>query len=356
MDKGMLADIVNGERKILAHDADELKQLADKYPYAQIFSIMYLKALSQSKSLDFDEILPQYAYRITDREKLFEILYGESIPDLTSLDTVGILDQPTDTQPEIDKVVGEFSLSETVLIEEIEHGEETVGLTPEATPIDGGEQYIEPSQIDKELDLPKNEDVKPDESLLNTTDKSNSSEQEEDLIEEQIIANVVDNLYPQMVENLAEANKNSDDNKEEIIGEPISNEKEIGTLKAQEEYSFLTWLTRNADEKEILIDNSFKDPIERAEKNKIIEDFIENNPSISRPKREFFSPSKAAKESLDKTGLIYSETLANIYEIQGNFPLAIKAYEQLSLTIPEKRVIFAKKIELLKEKLDNLKQ
>ena len=47
-----------------------------------------------------------------------------------------------------------------------------------------------------------------------------------------------------------------------------------------------------------------------------------------------------------------TETLANIFAIQGNFPKAIIAYEQLMLTNPEKKIFFAQRIKELKEKLN----
>jgi hypothetical protein len=84
---------------------------------------------------------------------------------------------------------------------------------------------------------------------------------------------------------------------------------------------------------------------------KIINKFIEKEPSISRPQKEFYSPSKKAKESVNPDSLIYTQTLANIFAIQGNFPKAIVAYEQLMLTNPEKKIFFANRIQELKEKL-----
>ena len=66
---------------------------------------------------------------------------------------------------------------------------------------------------------------------------------------------------------------------------------------------------------------------------------------------EFFSPSKKAKESLDDSAVPVSETLAKIYALQGNYPKAIEAYEQLSLINPEKKIFFADQIKELKKKI-----
>ena len=47
-----------------------------------------------------------------------------------------------------------------------------------------------------------------------------------------------------------------------------------------------------------------------------------------------------------------SETLAKIYQMQGNISKAIYVYQQLSLIIPEKKTYFASQIKSLKKKLN----
>lgn len=88
-------------------------------------------------------------------------------------------------------------------------------------------------------------------------------------------------------------------------------------------------------------------------KAEIIDKFIAENPSISRPKQEFFNPISAAQESVIDQENIVSETLAMIYENQGYFEKAISIYEKLKLKYPEKSIIFASRINVLKEKLNN---
>ena len=83
-------------------------------------------------------------------------------------------------------------------------------------------------------------------------------------------------------------------------------------------------------------------------KEEIIEKFILEEPSISRPKSEFFNPSEKALKSSQDVDDIVSETLALLYSQQGNTAKAIRIYEKLSLLIPEKSSYFAAQIEKLK--------
>ena len=74
---------------------------------------------------------------------------------------------------------------------------------------------------------------------------------------------------------------------------------------------------------------------------------------IEKLKRDFYSPIKKAKESIDENKMPVSETLAKIFVLQGNYPKAIYVYEQLILLYPEKKNIFASQIKHLSIKLIN---
>ena len=81
----------------------------------------------------------------------------------------------------------------------------------------------------------------------------------------------------------------------------------------------------------------------------LIDKFILENPSISRPKAEFYNPISVAQNSIIDQENIVSETLAKIYEKQGYIDKAISIYEKLSLKYPEKSRYFAAQIEELKK-------
>ena len=81
----------------------------------------------------------------------------------------------------------------------------------------------------------------------------------------------------------------------------------------------------------------------------LIDKFITENPSISRPKAEFYNPLTVAQNSIIDQENIVSETLAKIYEQQGYVEKAISIYEKLRLKYPEKSRYFAAQIERLKD-------
>jgi hypothetical protein len=84
-------------------------------------------------------------------------------------------------------------------------------------------------------------------------------------------------------------------------------------------------------------------------KKELIDKFITENPSISRPKIDFFNPISVAQNSIIDQGEVVSETLAKVLVKQGYIDKAISIYEKLSLKYPEKSVYFAALIEQLKE-------
>lgn len=155
------------------------------------------------------------------------------------------------------------------------------------------------------------------------------------------------------------------DNKQEIIPEKTLFIPEIdlgGTSEdLNKEVALLEEKKKTLDELMRIIENKIseleKEKSKKSEKilskAEIIDKFIAENPSISRPKQEFFNPISAAQESVIDQENIVSETLAMIYEKQGYFEKAISIYEKLSLKNPEKSVYFASQIFSLKNKLNN---
>ena len=118
-------------------------------------------------------------------------------------------------------------------------------------------------------------------------------------------------------------------------------------VKASEELNFFDWLeTRNTPAAAIPETNK---PAKNLDKFGLINQFIEKQPSISRPKQEFYSPERAMKRSEEFSTSIVTETLANIFRTQGHFEKAIISYQKLQLKFPEKSAYFASLIEQIKK-------
>ncbi len=84
------------------------------------------------------------------------------------------------------------------------------------------------------------------------------------------------------------------------------------------------------------------------EKLALIDRFIEQDPSISKPKQEFFQTEKQSERSAQFADEIISETLANILAKQGHIEKAVGMYQKLILKFPEKSSYFAALIKKIK--------
>ena len=102
-------------------------------------------------------------------------------------------------------------------------------------------------------------------------------------------------------------------------------------------------------------EENVEQPKKKLSRKELIDKFIAENPSISKPKAEFFNPITVAQNSITDNGEIVSETLAKIYYNQGYIEKAISIYEKLSLNNPEKSIYFAAQIEKIKESQTNNK-
>ena len=91
------------------------------------------------------------------------------------------------------------------------------------------------------------------------------------------------------------------------------------------------------------------DKPKKLSRKELIDKFILENPSISKPKAEFYNPISVAQNSIIDQENIVSETLAKIYEKQGYIEKAISIYEKLGLKYPKKSRYFAAQIERLQE-------
>ncbi len=329
---------MNNKELLNSTDSTLYKELSDKYPFAQVFPILYLKSLSLQNNIHFEEELKKYAFRITDRAKLYDLIHLSEEVSITlndekpvenvSFELVEVIDVEAIAEPNQDEStkapIG--TLTEIVLpkTEISSKNEEIIEFESEE---EGSVEKLEVKLTEKEV-----EEVTQEDSVV---------------LEKEILSHIIASSYS------LELEEKGFESKKEVENISFENNETQEKINLNENRSFSSWLKINSVSKEN--EKTEKEPEIEKEivKEQLINNFIQNEAKIGKPKAEFFSAPKKAKESVDEDKLIYSETLANIFALQGNFPKAIKAFEQLCLTIPEKKLYFAKKIEELNKKINS---
>ena len=319
-----------------AQDLNTLKELSIKYPYTQLFSILYLKGLSISGDIHFDDELQKHSYRIGDRLQLYDLIKSHEGEYITPKEEAE------------DRSKNEEAPLGTAEKSSIEETKEKIDPIMEKS-----ENQTQPVSEDQTKDQPNSapEELKTNiiESSIESDDQKITSSEEKDSVEENILHHAFAVNYA--LEDLSDEEKIILEKRVEEKREERVIEKESISPTSDEKHTFTSWLSSDKNHTEET--NRDKEAIDA-----IVNDFANFDPTeklfgeVNKPKKEFFSPIKKAKESLREEGLPVSETLAKIYIIQGNYPKAIDAYTQLSLKYPEKKIFFANLIEDLKKKIN----
>jgi hypothetical protein len=370
-----LNHIIQQPNEINAASASELIALCDKYPWFSAPHTLLAHYFARTNDFRKEEWLTRAASRIHSREWLYYFLQPVSndlpvgIPVGAALEAMApepaaviepseaiiiaaaeaVIATPepiistaetviaaTEPNTEADNSIAELSAMQIPELELQKQTEEIQNTIPDKTsfaPIDFPAATIPLFQPAEEYDIAKAMGTTFNFEPVDFNDNNQSSEPLDQpkqtrpySLEEFLSLGLINN--DEDVENKVESSKSNTD-------------------PSIEELNFFDWLeTRNTPAAAIPETNK---PAKNLDKFGLINQFIEKQPSISRPKQEFYSPERAMKRSEEFSTSIVTETLANIFRTQGHFEKAIISYQKLQLKFPEKSTYFASLIEQIKK-------
>ncbi len=359
MNKVQFISYVETPEKISGNDSVLLAELLKNFPYFQTAHLLYAKSLHNINSIHYNNQLRVTAAYATDRKILHRLITKQQEIEAVKIpDTINQIEE---------KKIEEAVIN--LIREEVEEQKiqpvvtEEVIVTDTYTPVSVTKTPVTPEIEEENISTP-----------LSVTEKTESSEvaalEVRDQLETGYLNEIIDASVE--IEILSTPLINASEEKQEtvesnfVLNIPESITDTSITLGLTNEdvdidsLSFTDWLkhvnTRtatNEDTKEELESENTDNQLSPFE---LIDKFIRDEPKLNRPKTEFFSPVNMAKQSVAEDITFVSETLAKIYVLQGNYAKAIKAYENLRLKYPEKRLYFASQIKNLRKLINQQKQ
>ncbi len=391
-----------------SEDVRKLAELMELYPYVSSFPILYLKALANSKDVRLESEIEKYAYRISSRAVLFEllnprfeveiasetqiviqeeevknliqekILIEEEIIPKAQAEIVEEVENPvsevieveeettpevqTEIVKEIENPVSEAIEVEEEVIPEVQAEIVEVVENPISETIEVEEEVIPEVQAEivEEIEKPIQETIENKEEII-PKEESEEFKRENDQLEQLIQAAAISSSFMETNFHEEEQESKLEPEIEKTLDSELIVEKKIEKniiiekteIEPKSERSFSSWLSLGASivaanpiAKKVIKEETKQPEIEQESKKTEYYNF-------DKPKKEFYSPIKKAKESLSESNMPVSETLAKIFALQGNYPKSIYVYEQLILIFPEKKSFFATQIKNLKKKINS---
>ena len=287
----------------------DLEALQQTYPYATSFSILYLKTLAKEQDVRLSKALEQHAFTIQNRVVLYDLLVESSVIEEKSRHEETSFKEST---------VSAYEEIQSEILQE--------------NPID--EPHLEENSI-AENSIAENSIA--ENSIEEHIVEQNQSEETEttfapDPLDQLLRASLISSSFVDLTytDELKSLQEEQEDPK--VLENSNTEVQEVAKPSdPQERQTFAQWL-------------HFTDQAAQDDPKEYLK--------FDKPKQDFYSPAKKAKESLSSDQIPVSETLAKVYAMQGAVAKAIGVYEQLILLNPEKKSFFANQIKVLKKNLN----
>lgn len=326
-------------------DEESLREVIKNFPYFKEAQLMLTKLMHEKKHLHFHRQLKLAALYSNDRKLLYELIYQQQL--ISAIDQFSHEESVQKAEKDVkdqysspkEPETGSYRTPPTEenatstdhsVSQEAENKEEEV--TQFAQPIPITQLSFTTSENPSEQ-----EDFEVAQEAEATTERP---EETQDLgqLEKEILSHAfsLETSYEQLPAEIS----SQDEKPAKSSSQPISTATHQEALQAK---SLNDWLHTQTQQR------AEKKSQEKAQTQKLIDEFIQNDPQIPRSDQMAFdNPVDAARMSIVDNEEFVTETLAKIYANQGNTGKAISVYKKLMLKYPEKKTYFAGLIQKLK--------
>jgi hypothetical protein len=362
-----------------------LESLLKEFPYCQTSQLLFTRNLGNQEDIRFNNQLKIAGAYAGDRRKLYELIRKKPLETASPFNGTEAKEEIKPVAKEEIKITSakKERSPEEILREALaeldakKKAEEAKKLAEESVAAKAKKEQEEKERIEKENTLAKEKalaaealakaekealalaeqlkleeskaEIKVTEPEIKMTgdekfDEVEELKQELNTLDEQYTTQAIESsVEMDIFEAEAELNKQIETDLKKNIQEDIQKKKEEAEkADPNKKLSFTDWLRI----KQAPAEGENKEPDITKD---LIEKFIQEQPRISKPKTEFYSPVNMARQSVTDDGELVTETLAKVYVQQGAYAQALKAYETLSLLNPQKKVYFAARIEEIKK-------